>query len=206
MSEQQRVKWSWEADYLQACSCDYGCPCEFEAPPTRGFCEGAGVWHINKGNYGDVKLDGLNVGFIVRFPEAMHKGNGTLGVFIDERADAKQREAIVAIGSGSVGGLPFEIFPHIVTNFLEPQFLPITFNLDGRNSTAKVGDAIDIAMEPVKNPVTGEPEQVAVEHGTGFIFKRGEVVSTKTQKVKTAGLSFEWPDKAGFVAKISYGN
>lgn len=89
---------------------------------------------------------------------------------------------------------------------LEPQFVPIAVNLDGKNSSAKVGNAIDIAMEPVKNPVTGEPEDVAVEHGTGFIFKRADVVSTKTQKVATNALSFEWPDKAGFVAKINYGN
>lgn len=206
MSTEQKVKWSWEADYLQACSCDYGCPCEFEAPPTRGFCEGAGVWHINRGNYGDVKLDGLNVGFIVRFPQAMHLGNGTMGAFIDERADAKQREAILAIASGQAGGMPFEVFPQLVTNMLEPQFLPITVNLNGKDSTAKVGTAIDIAMEPVKNPVTGDPEQIRIEHGTGFIFKSADVVSTKTQKVTTSGLKFDWPNKAGFVAKITYGN
>jgi len=62
MSEQQN-KWSIEADFLQACSCDYGCPCEFSAPQTRGFCEGTGACRIIKGNYGDVPLDGLTVGF-----------------------------------------------------------------------------------------------------------------------------------------------
>src|SRR5205823_5968694 len=54
-----KIKWSIDADYLQACNCDYGCPCEFSAPPTPGFCEGMGAWRINRGNYGDVKLDGL---------------------------------------------------------------------------------------------------------------------------------------------------
>ena len=39
-----QVKWTMEADYLQACNCDYGCPCEFEAPPTQGYCEGIGAW------------------------------------------------------------------------------------------------------------------------------------------------------------------
>src|SRR5690348_15511320 len=53
------TKWWLEADYLQACNCDYGCPCEFEAPPTEGFCEGLGAWRISKGKYGDVSLDGL---------------------------------------------------------------------------------------------------------------------------------------------------
>ena len=40
MADGKHVKWSLEADYLQGCNCDYGCPCEFEAPPTEGLCEG----------------------------------------------------------------------------------------------------------------------------------------------------------------------
>src|SRR5712691_2788879 len=36
MAIQQQVKWTIEADCLLACNCDYGCPCEFDAPPTQG--------------------------------------------------------------------------------------------------------------------------------------------------------------------------
>ncbi len=68
------VKWTIDADYLQACNCDYGCPCEFEAPPTMGFCEGIGVYRISKGKYGNVSLDGLCFAFGIKFPGAMHKG------------------------------------------------------------------------------------------------------------------------------------
>jgi hypothetical protein len=46
-----KVKWSFEADYLQACNCDYGCPCEFSAPPTLGYCDGMGAWRIKRGKY-----------------------------------------------------------------------------------------------------------------------------------------------------------
>ena len=59
------TKWSFEADFLQACNCDYGCPCEFSAPPTNGGCEGMVAWRINRGNYGSVKLDGVGLGFAV---------------------------------------------------------------------------------------------------------------------------------------------
>lgn len=52
-------KWVFDADYLQACNCDYGCPCEFAAPPTPGFCHGIGVWKIQRGKYDDLSLDGL---------------------------------------------------------------------------------------------------------------------------------------------------
>jgi hypothetical protein len=73
MSE-AKVKWSWEADYLQACNCDYGCPCEFSAPPTRGFCDGTGAWKIISGRYGDISLDGLGIGFAAHWPKAIHEG------------------------------------------------------------------------------------------------------------------------------------
>ncbi len=200
------TKWSLEADFLQACNCDYGCPCEFSAPPTRGFCEGTGAWKINKGHFGDVPLDGLGVGFAAHWPKAIHEGNGTLALFVDERANPKQREAILTICSGQAGGLPFEILAQTFSKVLDPIFAPIHFHLDGRNSSVRVGVALNIATEPIKNPVTGEPEDVRVEHGTGFIFKSADAVSGKECQVNVPGLAFSWPDKSAFVTRVSYSN
>ena len=95
MSASAKTKWNIEADFLQACNCDYGCPCEFSAPPTRGFCEGMGAWKITRGNYGDVKLDGLGVAFAARWPKAIHEGGGTACLFFDERATPPQRDALL---------------------------------------------------------------------------------------------------------------
>jgi hypothetical protein len=201
-----QTKWSLEADFLQACNCDYGCPCEFSAPPTRGFCEGTGAWRVIKGLFGDVPLDGLTVAFAARWPKAIHEGNGTLALFIDERASAAQRVALLTICSGQAGGLPFEILATTFSTVLEPVFSSVQFNLDGRNSSVRIGDTLNVALEPIKNPVTGEPESVRVEHATGFIFKGAEAVSGKECRVNVPGLSFSWPDKAGFVTRVNYGN
>jgi len=200
------TKWSLEADFLQACNCDYGCPCEFSAPPTRGFCEGTGVWKINKGSFGALSLDGLSVGFAAHWPKAIHEGNGTLALFIDERATPEQRTAILTICSGQAGGLPFEILVHTFSKVLDPIFAPIDVKLNGRNSSVRIGDQLNVLLEPIKNPVTGEPEDVRVEHGTGFIFKSADAVSGKECQVQVPGLGFSWPDKAGFVTKVHYSN
>jgi len=200
------TKWSLEAEFIQACSCDYGCPCEFSAPPTRGFCEGTGGWRITKGKYGDLTLDGLTVGFAAHWPKAIHEGNGTLAVFIDEKATTEQRNALLTICSGEAGGLPFEILATTMSKVLDPIFAPIEFNFNGRDSSIRIGDALRIALEPIKNPVTNEPESVRVEHATGFIFKSAEAVSAKECRVSVPGLSFEWPDKAAFVTTVSYSN
>jgi hypothetical protein len=98
-------KWFFDADYLQACNCDYGCPCEFAAPPTPGYCHGVGVWKIERGKYGDLSLDGTGPAFAAKWPGAIHEGNGTVCLFVDEKASAAQREALLEIGSGKAGGL-----------------------------------------------------------------------------------------------------
>jgi len=200
------TKWEMEADYLQACSCDYGCPCEFEAPPTQGFCEGMGAWRINRGRYGNVSLDGLGFGFVARTPGPMHLGNGTATFLIDEKASDEQRQALVQIATGQAGGMPFEVFPPLFPK-IDIQYLPFEFSINGEESSARVGDKVHMAVEPIKNPVTGDPESIRVEHGTGFIFKGAAVVSAKECRSSLAGeLGFSWPNKAGFVTQVKYGN
>src|ERR687897_2105747 len=54
-------KWHLKADYVETCNCDFGCPCNFNGFPTNGFCRALTLYHIQVGNYGDVKLDNLDV-------------------------------------------------------------------------------------------------------------------------------------------------
>jgi hypothetical protein len=102
--------------------------------------------------------------------------------------------------------LPFEILATTLSKFLEPKFVPFQFHLNGRNSSVRVGEAIVVALEPIKNPVTGEAESVRIEHPTGFIFKQAECVSAAEMRVAGGELNFSWPNKAGFVTQIQYSN
>lgn len=206
MSDGTKVKWAVDADFLQACNCDFGCPCEFSAPPTRGFCEGVGAWRINKGNYGTTKLDGLALAFAAHWPKAIHEGNGTVCLFFDERANPQQREALLQIASGKAGGMPFELIVTTFSKIMEPRYVPFTFNLNGRTSSVRLGSFMSAATAPIKNPVTGEPESVRVEHATGFIFKEAEAVAAEECRVDVEGMKFSWPNKAGFVTKVRYSN
>lgn len=199
-------KWFFDADYLQACNCDYGCPCEFAAPPTPGYCEGIGVWRISRGKYDDVPLDGLGLAFAAKWPGAIHQGNGTVCLFIDDKASQKQRDALIDIGSGKAGGLPYEILATTFSTLLQPRFVAFDVKIAGLQSTASLGREFRITLEPIKNPVTGENETVTVTHGTGFIFKSAECASAKEGSVAIDEMNFSYPNKAGFVAQIHYGN
>ena len=54
-------------------------------------------------------LDGLGFAVALHAPGAIHKGNLTLVLIFDERADEAQRESFLKITTGQEGGTPFEI-------------------------------------------------------------------------------------------------
>src|SRR5207249_6265470 len=65
-AEKEPVDWSMNATIIEACSCPMFCQCYFNAQPagrgahgeTEHFCRFNNVFQVNKGHYGDVKLDG----------------------------------------------------------------------------------------------------------------------------------------------------
>src|SRR5579862_5957636 len=99
-----RTLWRMKGTVLIACNCDYGCPCNFNARPSHGNCEGGWTWHVTEGTYGDLSLAGLIFSVFVKWPGAIHEGNGEALILIDERADRAQREALSTLVTGEVGG------------------------------------------------------------------------------------------------------
>ena len=92
--QKSKLKWKVHAYFLDACNCDWGCPCQFNAKPTHGNCEGVAGYHIVSGIYGtNVKLDGLNMALIASWPGPIHEGHGTASFYIDNRANENQFEA-----------------------------------------------------------------------------------------------------------------
>lgn len=71
----EKISYHLKGATLGGCSCDWGCPCNFEVPPSRGFCEGEYVWCVEQGHYGDARLDGLCFGMFVHSPAAIHLGD-----------------------------------------------------------------------------------------------------------------------------------
>ena len=88
-------RWQLTGQVLVACNCDWGCPCNFNASPTTGKCEGGWTWHVDAGSFGDVILDDLNFSVYVNWPGPIHDGNGEAVILIDERATPQQRAAIM---------------------------------------------------------------------------------------------------------------
>ncbi len=54
-------EWAINGSYTESCSCNPTCPCHFGSASTLGHCQGIGLFEIEKGHYGDVKLDGVSI-------------------------------------------------------------------------------------------------------------------------------------------------
>src|SRR3989442_4010484 len=67
--DEKTAKWKITGQLEESCSCNAACPCWFDSKPTRMTCGGNQVLFIQKGNYGNVKLDGLAVANYAQSPE-----------------------------------------------------------------------------------------------------------------------------------------
>jgi len=104
----QIPSWQITGDWFDNCSCAVACPCTFAQPPDNGFCDFVLFWHIDHGHYGEVELDNLSFIRLGHWEGDMWAGKAksASGVFIDERADDSQTEALQLILGGRVGGWP----------------------------------------------------------------------------------------------------
>ena len=201
-----RTDWRMKGEWIKNCNCAYGCPCDFNAPPTHGACTGMAGMRITEGYFGEVRLDGLCFIATVYFPGPLHEGNGTMQAIIDERASPEQRDALFGILSGdnSDEGTMFHIYSLIVAKNLTPIFAPIEFEFDREARTARVSipGVLETTSEPIKNPVTGEPHRIQVVMPEGFEH-RGAEVAHATISGK-AGIKFEIEGGHSSLALVEY--
>jgi hypothetical protein len=144
--------WNVSGQYYETCTCDFVCPClpgQLAARPSKGTCQFAMAFQIERGKFAAVTLDGL--GFIVLglTPEEMGKGNWSVGLVIDTRASSEQRDAITAIASGAAGG-PMAALSGMIGKFLGAESAPITFDRQGPSWSVKAASFLDMAATGAK--------------------------------------------------------
>ncbi len=199
--------WMLKMKRLAACSCDYGCPCEFNGRPTRGHCEGMEAFEIAEGYFGDVRLDGLRGAGAYRWPGAVHEGGGAYLAIIDERADDAQRDALLTIlaGKEQEPTTAFAIYASTIDKDLGVVYAPVEFEWDFKARTGRfaVRDLLTASLEPIRNPVTGLPHHAAIKLPRGFEFREAEMASgTFSGK---GDLPQDYQNCYGFLTLTTYG-
>lgn len=139
--------WNVSGQYYETCNCDFVCPCvpgQLAVRPTKGDCQFAMAFQIERGSFGAVSLNGLGFIILGLTPAEMAKGNWSVGLIIDARATAEQRDAVTAIASGQAGG-PMSALSGLIGKFLGVESAPISFDRNGRTWAIQAGSFVDMS-------------------------------------------------------------
>ena len=189
------VQWQISGDYMEACSCDSVCPCPtsgLAARPTKGSCDAGLVFHVERGQYGGTKLDGLSFAVLLHTPGPMIQGGWTVGVIVDERASAPQRDALTAIASGQGGG-PMAALGPLVGRFAGVEAKPIKIERKGMQRTFSIPGVLDIAIDGIPGPKEDEPIYLDnVGHPAA-----SRLALAKASRGHMHGFGIDWDDTSG---------
>jgi len=198
MSEQ----WKLTGTYFESCSCDVACPCTFLSAPTKDDCSAVVGWHIDKGNFEKVNLDGLNVALALYSPGHMLEVKWRAAVYIDETASEEQKKALTQIYTGQVGGLP-GMLSTFIGEMLGVKSVPITYESNNKQRRLKIADMAEVEIEGIQDQngadvsINNPPLGVA----PGYTLN---VAKSKNLNYKDYDLQWEFSGTNGFYSAFTY--
>jgi hypothetical protein len=110
---------------------------------------------IDDGAWGKTRLGGLNVAMLLDIPGRMADGDWKAALYIDERANKKQYEALKTIFTGNARGTT-GLFRMLVSTFLGDEAAPVAFETDGKVRSLTVGRKIVGSVIPVEGADPGQ--------------------------------------------------
>lgn len=199
------ASWRMRGDVMEACNCATTCPCNFGSDPTQVPCEVILGWRIQEGQYGDTPLDGLNVVLYGRMPGNAFQGGWTVGIYLDQRANQQQAEALRSIFSGQAGGWP-AVLSSLIANTLAPKQVPIQFERVNGENRITVPGLLEVGTEQVPDPMPGHPaldpkvSDLAVPFYTGTV----NVRRSRMLKLTDPNLSFDYSGRSSLIGQFDY--
>ena len=137
-----------EGRLLEVCTCNVVCPCWLGEDPDNGTCDGLLVWAVDKGTVNGTDVSGHVLGILTHIPGNILKGNWKVRVYVDDKASAAQKDALLGVWTGKLGG-PVADLAKLVGEVLSVEQTPITFAVKGADGTLKIGPSIEANLAPV---------------------------------------------------------
>jgi hypothetical protein len=199
--EVEAMTYQVEGDYFEACTCQASCPCIMLSPATEETCDLVLAWHIQRGSKDDTALEGLNVVMAVRSPRQMTDGNWTAALYLDDRADPAQTEALQAIFTGQAGGHLAGLAPLIGT-VTGIHSAPIAFDRDDATRVLRVGDLLDAEVTELRGMDTERP--ITIDNPQlGAVAQ--PLRQARSSRLRYAdAFAFETSGRNGFIADFQY--
>lgn len=205
------TEWYIEGLWMKNCNCDPGCPCDFNQRPTQGFCQGMIGMHITKGHFGETDLTGVTWGGVVRWPGALHEGNGEVQPIVDSRASEEQRSALFEIMSGQHGDSLMEVVAFVCPTVHEPVVAPVDFAVDltERSAHFRVDGVVDAEVETLRGINPPEPYRILVRipEGMEYTGPNDEAETALAKRIKTQGpIAYEVENGHSTLAFVRHGS
>ncbi len=172
-------------------------------PPTDNWCcDGVLANHVREANYGDVRLDGLNLIGLAAFEGKVWAGEGqtSLGMFIDECADGRQRGALRTIFGGQAGR--FQAQPaELIGEMRGVESVPIEFEVADELAywRAEIPGRVVASAEALTEPPTPEGQRAQLLNPPGSEVGPGQVATWRRATADRAegfGSRREWDGKS----------
>jgi len=194
--------WKVTGTYFEACNCAAACPCVFLSAPTEGDCTVVIAWHIDKGDFGKVSLDGLNAALMAHSPGHMMQSKWKVALYLDGRASAEQQKAMGGIFSGQAGGHLAALGP-LIGEVLGVKPVAIEYSENGKQRSLRIPKIAEIEIEALQGQ--GGALVTVSNHPFTPVPGRPAVVSTsKRMKYSDHGMSLDITGKNGFYSAFAY--
>lgn len=199
------VKWWAKGLLFENCNCQLICPghMSFKQKCTHERCVGHWAIHFDKGSYGSVPLDGLNVVILYDAPQKMFAGGWAEAFYIEDRADENQREAIEMIFSGRAGG-PWEILAMFVSERQKTRFVPIHFEDLGRRKKMWIERYFDTSISAIR--AKDDSGEVVLSNLFNQIHSSRQVLARGKTRCTDGAFDFTNEDTHALYSKFSWNN
>lgn len=200
MSETQN--WYLQGRYFETCNCATACPCVWLNPPTEGDCKLLVAWHIEKGHLDSHTLDGLNIALACYSPGHMKDGDWQAALYVDERADQNQYEALVQIFSGLQGGHP-AILMSFVGEVLGIKRVKIDYQDLGNKQKLIIPDIARMEIESIQG-ITGDRATISNPPLCVVASHPAIVAKSKYYHFKDYDKNWEFSERNGYLSEFAY--
>ncbi len=199
------LPWTISGTYLESCNCDAICPCRRVGGrqggrSTHGICLGALSWVIDEGSAGEVDLAGLGTVLVLRYSDDEPGSPWDFFLYVDERGDERQREALAGIFTGRLGGTPEKHFPWVWKESNELGWRPAPIEIDHtpRRGWFRVGESVTVR---VRGAVADQEPVTCVIPGHD---RSGTELEVDLLRVDEGPLSFELNDRCAYESTFAY--
>jgi hypothetical protein len=147
----QDAVYSLNGSLLEACSCGVLCPCWIGEDPDLGECFAFNLYHFDSGQIKGVDVSGLNLVNVVHIPGNVLQGNWKAVMLVDDRASEEQKNSIVSLFRGELGG-PIADVAALVGEVLAVETVPMDVDVVGGIGTVRIPGILESEMEPYRGP------------------------------------------------------